>query len=189
MDAFGKGNGHAPRTVPRPSYPPPVRLASSPKPRSTPPVTMPSPPPPPPQARRADDYGIQRAVELLRRLPPGEREKFVEVVKMTLESVHVRVESIIDDANRRTSQIEDRIALLQQEVTDREQEIAARREEIMNLEVEHSEITGVKEQLSAVHPPAGSVPLLIDETSAANDERPTSEIDLEATLSAIEFNK
>jgi hypothetical protein len=186
MDTFGKGNGHAPRTVPRPSYPPPTRLASSPRPRTSPPATIPSPPPLPASARRTDDYGIQRAVELLRRLPPGEREKFVEVVKMTLESVNVRVESIIDDAKRRSSEIEERIAVLQQEVTDREQEIAARREEIMNLEIEHSEITGVTQQLSSETAPE-SAPVLIEENAAANDEHPTSEIDLQATLAAIEF--
>jgi len=111
-----------------------------------------APSPAAPEASRPsnDPYGIRRAIELLRRLPPGERALLVEVVKMTLESVNVHVATIVDDANRRETEIDRRIAVLRREVNEREEEISTRRTEIANLELEQNEISRVKQQLSAV---------------------------------------
>jgi hypothetical protein len=134
-------------------------------------------------------YGIRRAVELLRRLPPGERGVLVEVVKMTLESVNVHVDTIIDDASRREVEIDKRIAALKHEVSEREEQIATRRDEIQELETEQQEIALVKQQLNAAReqaerPEAETSELLLVETPA-NDEPPDGD-EICRVLSSIE---
>src|SRR5690242_4855062 len=156
------GKGHFPgESRPRSSPPPMTRALTPPIPIQAPRAPAKTEPP-----RAAPSYGIARAVELLRRLPPGDRAVLVDVVKMALESAQVRVESIIDDATKRGSEIDARIEVLRQEVAQREEEIATRREEIANLETEQDEITHVKDQLSAVREEP------IEEKAASNDEEP-----------------
>src|SRR5262245_1226641 len=72
--------------VPKPSFPPPLHRIPTPAPPSRPPSRPPTPPPSSRPVVHHEPYGIRRAVELLRRLPPGERAVLVDVVKMTLES-------------------------------------------------------------------------------------------------------
>src|SRR5690349_16032224 len=103
MESFGKGNGQTSAFKPdannRVSKPLPPRPSSTPPPLNRP-QTVPNTPiktshvvvagpvPAPPAAHAAprpsdDAYGIRRAIELLRRLPAGERAVLVEVVRMT----------------------------------------------------------------------------------------------------------
>lgn len=193
----GKGNGHVSsfRTstgVPKPSFP------LHPRPKSTPPpltraMTQPAAPVThtrPEPARHPPSYGIARAVELLRRLPAGDRALLVEVVTMALESANVQVETIIDDATKRGAEIDARIAVLRAEVAQREEEIATRREEIASLETEQDEISQVKQQLTATREPP------MDEKPPSNDEDPLAEIEeaplaetdeLQTTLNALQL--
>ena len=140
--------------VPKPSFPPPLRRIGTPAPpsRISTPAPPSRPPTPPPSSRPVvhhEPYGIRRAVELLRRLPPGERAVLVDVVKMTLESLDVHVDKIVDDANRREGEIEKRIVALREEVGEREEQIATRKDEIRQLEAEQEEIARVRDQLTA----------------------------------------
>jgi hypothetical protein len=188
MDAYGKANGHTMNGelhVPRPSFPSPPRRTSPPAPPSRPPTTPPSSRP---STSRAG-YGIRRAVELLRRLPPGERAVLVDVVKMTLESLNVQVDTIVDDATRREGEIDKRIAMLREEVSEREEQIATRRDEIRQLEVEQEEIARVKEQLTAARERAERQDAETSEhllTEVPANEIPAESDELGQFLAAIE---
>ena len=100
------------------------------------------------QDHESVDYGINRAIELMRQLPSDNVELVVRVVKTTLESTHVNVGTIIKDATRKQADIEGRIEVLRKEIGELETEIATRRSEISSLESDHKETTMVKDRLT-----------------------------------------
>ncbi|MBC8133740.1 MAG: hypothetical protein H7X95_12220 [Deltaproteobacteria bacterium] len=93
-------------------------------------------------------YGIEDAIRLMRSLPTDQNiDLIVRVVRVTLGSVNVRIEDIIEDANRRQKAIQDNIAALHGSVADLEAELEARRREISEQEADFKETTSVKERL------------------------------------------
>jgi uncharacterized small protein (DUF1192 family) len=98
-------------------------------------------------ASDGDDYGIERAIELMRTLPSENVELVVQVVKFSLESVGIKLPAIIEDAIRRQKDIQGRIGVLKGEIADLEQEIKQRKEEIDRLEADHKETTMVRDRL------------------------------------------
>jgi hypothetical protein len=118
-------------------------------------------PAPAPVAAKSDhpDYGINKAIELMRLLPDENVELIVRVVKTTLESTNINVASIVKDATRKQAQIEARVDVLKKEIAGLESEIATRRSEIGVLEADHQETTKVKDRL-----------LLAEKLSAGRDE-------------------
>ncbi len=113
----------------------------TPPPVEAPPVAE-EPPEPAPQ-----EYGIEQAIALMRTLPDDSVELVVRVVKHTLESTDIHIPTIIEDASRKQKRIDDRVALLKEEIRDLEAEIAKRTEEIGTLEEDHKETSMVKERL------------------------------------------
>ncbi len=93
------------------------------------------------------EFGIQSAMELMRKLPPDNIPLVVSVVKTTLESLDIDVESIIEDAKIKRAKIADRIANLEAEIADLQEEVAARRQEITALQDDASETKSVQERL------------------------------------------
>lgn len=120
---------------------------------------------PEPEPEEPDEYdtgfGIQKAIELMRTLPPDNVELVVQVVKLTLESTKIRISHIIDDATRKQDDIQGRIKVLNAEIADFEKEIAQRKEEIGTLEADFAETSTVKERLllaeKLTDKPGGSV--------------------------------
>ncbi len=104
-------------------------------------------------------YGIQNAIELMRQLPNDNVALVVEVVKKTLESLHVDIGSIIDDAERKRARIDDRVTNLQAEIDDFEEEIAARKDEIEALTADREETKTVKERLELALQPTDAAPV------------------------------
>jgi len=100
-----------------------------------------------PKAVHGPDFGIQNAMELMRKLPLDNIPLVVSVVKTTLESLHIDVESIIEDAKAKRAKIADRIGNLEHEIAELEEEVAARREEIKALRDDDSETQRVQERL------------------------------------------
>jgi hypothetical protein len=139
MEPIGKAN-----RVPRPSFPPSPRSTHTPPPATS---------APPREAPRPSEgaFGIRGAMELLRRLPRGERSQLVEVIKLTLEALNVHVSAIVDDASSREAEIDQRIAVLRREATQHEEAASVRRQEITKLEAEQEEISRVKHELSGMH--------------------------------------
>ena len=95
----------------------------------------------------ASDYGIQKAIELMRNLPADNIPLVVQVVRTTLESTNIEVPSIISDAKAKRARIATRIDGLRKEIAEFEEEIAARRKEIAALEADGAETKTVQERL------------------------------------------
>jgi hypothetical protein len=93
------------------------------------------------------NYGINKAIELMRMLPDDNIELVVRVVKTTLESTNIKVATIIKDALRKQAGIEGRIDVLKKDIAGLESEIATRRTEIAGLEADHKETSTVKDRL------------------------------------------
>jgi hypothetical protein len=93
------------------------------------------------------EFGIDKAIELMRKLPSDNVELVVNVVKTTLESIRVKVSTIIADAERKEAKLEDRVMTLKREIVDLESEIATRKTQIDALEADHAETRSVKERL------------------------------------------
>ena len=93
-------------------------------------------------------YGIADAMLLMRSLPLDQNlDLVVRVVRVTLNSVNVRIEDIVEDASRRQKEIQDNIAALHEKVAELEEELEARRREIAAEEADFKETTSVKERL------------------------------------------
>jgi outer membrane murein-binding lipoprotein Lpp len=100
-----------------------------------------------PKAPAGPDFGIQNAMELMRKLPPDNIPLVVNVVRTTLESLNIDVASIIEDAKEKRAKIAERISGLEGEIAELEEEVAARREEIKALHDDASETKVVQERL------------------------------------------
>lgn len=144
-------NGHGPHTDAMPVIPPPLPMPKA-------------PPHPEPLA-----FGIDKAIELMRKLPADNVELVVQVVKTTLESIQVKVSTIIEDAEKKETRLEDRVFTLKREISELEAEIARREEQIEALETDHAETRSVKERLLlAERGMAASAP---DEPAPPEEER------------------
>jgi translation initiation factor IF-2 len=145
----------APARAPGPgaAVPPAASLAREPAAPAS--AAAPAPAPAPVAARPAPapiepdspDYGIEKAIELMRLLPADNVQLVVQVVKKTLESLGVQVSTIIRDASRKQSDIEGRIDVYKKEIVELESEISTRKSEITRLEADHTETSSVKERL------------------------------------------
>src|SRR5262249_11821129 len=111
------------------------------------------------------DYGINKAIELMRMLPSENVELVVRVVKTTLESTNIKVAAIIKDATRKQGELEGRVGVLKKEISELEAEIATRKKEIAALETDHRETTMVKDRLQLAEKLAGA--------TVAEPERPS----------------
>ncbi|MBZ0233465.1 MAG: hypothetical protein K8M05_14155, partial [Deltaproteobacteria bacterium] len=98
-------------------------------------------------APEADDYGIDKAIELMRTLPQENIELVVQVVKFSLESVGIHLPTIIQDAIRRQNDLQGRIASLKAEIAELEAEIKQRKDEISKHEADHKETSTVRDRL------------------------------------------
>jgi hypothetical protein len=105
-----------------------------------------------------DDYGIEKAIELMRTLPTGNVELVVQVVKASLESVGIKLPTIITDAVRRQERIQTRIGVLRSEIAKLEEEIRTRKQEIERLEADHRETSMVRERLELAESMGGARP-------------------------------
>jgi hypothetical protein len=93
-------------------------------------------------------YGIDQAIMLMRALPVDQNvELVVQVIKTTLESLKVKVADIISDADRKTHDLDERMANLKRAIADFEKEIETRRQEIARLEADHAETSSVRARL------------------------------------------
>jgi hypothetical protein len=108
----------------------------------------------------AGPYGIEDTIRLMRGLPVEQNlELVVRVVKSTLESVNVRLSTIIQEATRKQQLIGQQIASLRSEIAGFEAEIAKRRQAIDRLEQDLAETAKVKEHLELAEA-AGTPPPL-----------------------------
>jgi hypothetical protein len=93
------------------------------------------------------EYGIDKAIALMRQLPQDNVPLIVQVVKATLESLHVQVPTILHDAAHKLQRLETRVATLKGEIADLQKEIETRRAEIGKHEADHEETSRVRDRL------------------------------------------
>jgi hypothetical protein len=138
-----------PAAPPEPALATATAAAAEPAPEPVKPAAKAAPAParapePPPEV---DDYGIDKAIELMRTLPSENIELVVQVVKFSLESVGIHLPTIIKDAIRRQNDLQSRVGALKSEIAELEAEIKLRKDEIGRHEADHKETTMVRERL------------------------------------------
>jgi uncharacterized small protein (DUF1192 family) len=106
-----------------------------------------TPLPPPERPMERPGFSINKAIELIRALPDDNMELVVTIVRATLESVNIKVSTIIDDAARKQTHLEARIGVLSREIAALEAEVAVRQQEIASLEADYKETSTVKDWL------------------------------------------
>lgn len=146
------------------------------------PQTKPAPAPRPAVEDDMPDFGIQKAIELMRDLPSKDSEAVVQAMCKTLASIGVEVPDIIKQAKDKQSSITGRIKDLRKEIADLEEEIAGRKEEISALEADHSETGEVRLRLERATKPGvdpkpaagavGAAPKAAADKSAADKTAP-----------------
>ncbi len=104
-------------------------------------------PAPQPAAPPNSSFGIEKAMELMRKLPADNVPLVVQVVLTTLESANVDVASIVSEARGKRTRIAARIDGMESEIADFEEEISARREQISLLQADEAETKLVQERL------------------------------------------
>ncbi len=138
MALFGK-KPEPPRTSPASTVAEPK---AEPKTEEEPEIEALETPPLPPT------YGIHETIRLMRSLPVDKNaDLVVRVIKSTLESLHVRVVDIVDDANRQEAVVVGRMRELSREVENLQHEIDVKRRDLGSLESELAEIKLAKERL------------------------------------------
>lgn len=146
-------------------------------------ASKPAPAPAPAPAKGApsmdnDDYGIDKAIELMRTLPQENIELVVQVVKFSLESVGIHLPTIIQDAARRQNDLQGRIAALKAEIADLEAEIKQRKDEIAKHETDHKETSVVRDRLELAEKigkkPAAAASASSASSTSSSDSGPTS---------------
>jgi predicted nucleic acid-binding Zn-ribbon protein len=128
----------APRRTETPAAAASQKPAATPTARTTPTAS---------EAPDMPEFGIQKAIQLMRELPQQNVELVVAVVKKTLESMSVDVATIIDDAKTKQAKIQGRIKTLEDEIQELKDEISAREEEISALKTDFAETRQVRERL------------------------------------------
>jgi len=95
----------------------------------------------------AFNYGIEEAVSLMRKLPDVDTDVVITVVRKTLESANVRVNEIINDAEKKEGNINKRTNTLTSEIEELQKKITLRNKEISILTKDLQETTKVKKLL------------------------------------------
>lgn len=105
-------------------------------------------PPVPKPALKNQNYGIDQAIELMKRLPEADMRVLATVIKETLESVNIKVSTIIKDAESKEIRLEEQIKKLDKEIEDLESMIAQRKKSIHEFLSSLEETRQVKNNLA-----------------------------------------
>lgn len=97
--------------------------------------------------RRSVTYGIEDAINLMRKLPSDNLEVVVSVVKQTLESTQISVDDIIADANDKEERLLSKNTQLEKEIQELQHQISSRNQQIAKLLEDHKETVVVRERL------------------------------------------
>ena len=91
-------------------------------------------------------YSIDDAIKLIRSLPEEDKNT-MQIVKRTLESTHIVISDLIEDAARKESQLEKRATKLQIEIEELQSKIDRRKEEIFAMQERLRDTAKIKEKL------------------------------------------
>lgn len=94
------------------------------------------------------DYGIDKAIELLQKLPQDNTALVVTVVKETLHSANIDVGLVLKDAQSKATRMEEKIATLNTEIAVLKTQIAQKEAEIVQTDAVLKETLRVQELLT-----------------------------------------
>lgn len=99
------------------------------------------------------EYGIDKAIELLQKLPLENTQLVVSVVRHTLESASIDVDLVVDDAEKKAQKMQDEIATLNGEIALLKTQIAQKETDIVQTEATLKETQRVQELLKQASQP------------------------------------
>jgi hypothetical protein len=102
------------------------------------------------------DYGIDKAVELLQKLPQDNPSLVVTVVRETLHSASIDVALVVEDARAKAVKMQEKIATLSDEIAVLKTQIAQKETQIVQTDATLKETLRVQELLQQVPGPANS---------------------------------
>ena len=94
-------------------------------------------------------YGINKAIELMRRLPKENTQLVVSVVMETLSSANIDVNEVISDGETKISDFEQRLASLGSDIDELNAQIDQKKKEISELEANLEETQSVQNLLQS----------------------------------------
>jgi phage shock protein A len=113
--------------------------------------------------RTPGSYGIAETIQLMRTLPVEQNgELVVRVVRATLASLNVHVPEIIEDANRKQKETQEKIAAEHAQIVELEKQLSVHRKEIAALEADLKETTTVRDRLQTAEKTAATAQRIPD---------------------------
>ncbi len=101
--------------------------------------------PTPPE--RSLTYSIEDAIKLMQSLPQDNQETVVTVVMKTLESTHIKIKDILDDAERKETLIHQQQEKLEREIKQLQAKISERNQRIDTLKEDLQTTVSVRRRL------------------------------------------
>jgi len=80
------------------------------------------------------EYGIEKAIQLLQKLPQENTELVVSVVRETLKSANIDLDVVVQDARSKAERMQDSIASLKGDIARLKTQIAQKEAEIIQTE-------------------------------------------------------
>jgi hypothetical protein len=102
------------------------------------------------------EYGIDKAIELLRKLPEENTDLVVTVVRETLQSANIDVDLVVEDAQIKANRMQDKMSELTSEIAVLKTQIAQKEAEIIQTETTCKETQRVQELLQRSQQPMKS---------------------------------
>ena len=102
------------------------------------------------------DYGIDKAIELLQKLPQDNASLVVAVVRETLQSANIDVERVVEDARNKVAQMRQDMEALSAEIAVLKTQIVQKETEIIRTEADLKETLRVQDLLQRAPGPMTS---------------------------------
>lgn len=106
------------------------------------------------QNSASPDYGVDKAIDLIRGLPQKDLASEIDIVTHTLESMNIDVKAIIADAEQKESRVSERIKFLKTEIDALSSKIKQHGDEISLCSTELGEVSAIKRLLQTEDSPA-----------------------------------
>jgi hypothetical protein len=95
----------------------------------------------------APDYGIDKAIELLQKLPQDNTALVVAVVRETLQSADIDIARVLEDAQVKAATMQESISTLQAEIAVLKTQVAQKEAQIVQTDAALKETRRVRELL------------------------------------------
>ncbi|MCG6969630.1 MAG: hypothetical protein LJE85_07685 [Gammaproteobacteria bacterium] len=114
------------------------------------------------------EYGIDKAIELLHKLPQENSALVVTVVRETLQSANIDVELVVSDAQTKTRRMQEKVAELSSEIAVLKTQIAQKEAEIVQTEAARKETQRVQDLLQQPQQPPQATKSAVVPLNSAN---------------------